>query len=72
YRANDNALKRRLNISRRNVARRLDKFFLTFGKDSRMLERDFSYRLQEIEDEIERERRRENEENNDKGVSFKN
>ncbi|MBR1676114.1 MAG: hypothetical protein IJ706_02265 [Clostridia bacterium] len=72
YRANDNALKRRLNISRRNVARRLDKFFLTFGKDSRMLERDFSYRLQEIEEEIERERRRESEENNDKGVSFKN
>ena len=56
YRTNDNKLKRRLCISQRNVGRRLDRFFLTFGKDSQILERDFSNRLQEIEEEIEKER----------------
>ena len=56
YRTNDNKLKRRLSISQRNVGRRLDRFFLTFGKDSQILERDFSNRLQEIEEEIEKER----------------
>ena len=62
YRTNDDKLKRRLNISKRNVGRRLDKFFLTFGKDSQLLERDFSNRLQEIEAEIEQTRKDENEE----------
>lgn len=56
YKTNDNSLKRRLSISQRNVGRRLDKFFLTFGKESELLERDFSHRLQDIEKEIERER----------------
>lgn len=56
YKTNDNSLKRRLNISQRNVGRRLDKFFLTFGKECELLERDFSHRLQDIEKEIERER----------------
>ncbi len=56
YKANDDKLKRRLVISNRNVGRRLDKFFLTFGQESELLERDFSHRLQDIEKEIERER----------------
>ena len=56
YKTNDNDLKRRLIISKRNVGRRLDKFFLTFGKECELLERDFSHRLQDIEKEIERER----------------
>lgn len=56
YKTNDNKLKRRLIISHRNVGRRLDKFFLTFGQESELLERDFSHRLQDIEKEIERER----------------
>lgn len=56
YKTNDNKLKRRLVISKRNVGRRLDKFFLTFGQESELLERDFSHRLQDIEKEIERER----------------
>lgn len=61
YKANDDKLKRRLIISKRNVERRLDRFFLTFGKDCRILERDFSNRLQEIEEEFERKRKEEKE-----------
>ena len=77
YKTNDDKLKRRLNISKRNVGRRLDRFFLTFGKDSQLLERDFSRRLQEIEEEIEKERKEQNaeaaaQENNNKGVKGRN
>lgn len=61
YKANDDKLKKRINMSKRSVERRLDRFFLTFGKDSRILERDFYDRLQEIEEEIERKRKEENE-----------
>jgi hypothetical protein len=56
YKTNDNKLKRRLSISQRNVKRRLDKFFGSFGRESELIERDFSHRLQDIEKEIERER----------------
>lgn len=56
YKANDNKLKRRLIISKRNVGRRLDRFFGSFGRESELIERDFSHRLQDIEKEIERER----------------
>ncbi len=56
YKANDNFLKRRLNICRRNVDRACKKFFKSFGQESELLERDFTHRLQDIEEEIERER----------------
>ncbi len=56
YKTNDNSLKRRLIISKRNVGRRLDKFFRSFGGECELIERDFSHRLQDIEKEIERER----------------
>ena len=56
YKTNDNKLKRRLIISKRNVGRRLDRFFGSFGRESELIERDFSHRLQDIEKEIERER----------------
>ena len=76
YKTNDDKLKRRLNISKRNVGRRLDRFFLTFGRDSQLLERDFSRRLQEIEEEIEKERKEQNAEaaaqENNKGVKGRN
>ena len=55
---NDNALKRCLGISHKIVGRACKKFFSTFGRDNEMLERDFSHRLQDIEEEIERERKR--------------
>jgi hypothetical protein len=77
YKTNDDKLKRHISISKRNVGRRLDRFFLTFGKDSQILERDFSCRLQEIEEEMEQQRKNDNEEaaaqeNNNKGVKGKN
>ena len=56
---NDRALKRCLGISRKIVGRACSKFFSTFGRESEMLERDFSHRLQDIEEEIERERKKE-------------
>ncbi len=56
YKSNDTGLKRRLNISRRKTDRLMNKFLSTFGEESRLLERDFSRRLQEIEQEIEQER----------------
>lgn len=54
---NDSALKRRLSISRKMVNRACRKFFATLGQESELLERDFSHRLQDIEDEMERERK---------------
>ena len=74
YKTNDTALKRRLNISRRNVGRRFDRFFLTFGKECEWLERDFSKRLQEIEEEIEKKSKSEQSaevNNTKKGVNYK-
>jgi hypothetical protein len=59
YKTNDNALKRRLVISNRNVMRRIDQFFPSFGRECNYLERDFSHRLQDIEKEIERKRKEE-------------
>ena len=59
YKVNDNKLKRRLAISERKVGKRFDSFFLTFGQDCRILERDFSNRLQEIEEELEEKKKQE-------------
>ena len=67
YKTNDNKLKRRLAISQRNVERRFDKFFRSFGRDmEELFERDFSHRLQDIEKEIERERAKRNGESREK------
>ena len=57
YRPNDNRLKRSLGMSRRKIDRACKKFFRSFGNESELLERDFTRRLQEIEEEIERERK---------------
>ena len=58
YRPNDNRLKRSLGMSRRKIDRACKKFFRSFGQESELLERDFTHRLQEIEEEIERERKK--------------
>lgn len=78
YRANDTALKRRLNMSRRKTDRLMKKFFLSFGTENGILERDYSRRLQEIEKEIEAEaasnacaEERENYEREEKGGWYK-
>lgn len=70
YKANDDSLKRSLSISNKKVSRRIDRFFASFGRECQYLERDFSHRLQDIEQEIERKRKDEQEQayENDKEV----
>lgn len=57
---NDIVMKRLLGVSRKIVNRSCKKFFSTFGRDCEMLERDFSHRLKDIEEEMERERNKKN------------
>ena len=63
--ANDNKLKRSLGISRRNTGRAIKKFLSSFGQESEYIERDFYHRLREIEEEMEREREKQNAAGND-------
>ena len=56
--ANDNRLKRSLGISHRNTGRAIKKFMSSFGQECEYIERDFYHRLQEIEEEMERERKK--------------
>lgn len=58
HKANDTKLKRAIQMSERNINRACKKFFKSFGQEGELLERDFSRRLQEIEEEIERERKK--------------
>lgn len=60
YRPDDKCLKRSLGISRNKINRACRKFFKSFCADGELLERDFTRRLQEIEEEIERERKKKN------------
>ena len=60
YKANDIRLKKALGISRRVVNRACNKFFLSFGAECESLKHDFSNRLREIEEEIEREKKTKN------------
>ena len=60
YRPNDKTLKRSLGMSHLKIDSAFKKFFRSFGADSELMERDFTHRLQEIEEEIERERKKKN------------
>lgn len=71
YKVNDKRLKLRLAISKRKIGRRLDKFFATFGKECELLERDFSHRLQDIEKEIEAEKKNAETQKNEKEENSK-
>ncbi len=62
HKVNDRVLKRRLAISHRKVGTLLDKFLSSFGGDSELLERDFTNRLQEIEEEMQEEREQQEQE----------
>jgi len=64
--ANNIKLKRALGISRNKIDRAVKRFFKSFGSESELLERDFTRRLQEIEEEIERERKK-NQSSSDSG-----
>ena len=57
---NDKKYKRRRAIATYNVRSLFNKFLRSFADDSELLERDFSHRLQDIEKEMEEERKREN------------
>lgn len=56
--ANDIRLKRTLGISRNKIGRECKRFFKSFAQQSELLERDFTHRLQDIEKEIENERKK--------------
>ena len=47
-------------MSRRKIKLLFGKFLLSFGSESELLERDFSHRLQDIEKEMEEQRKKEN------------
>ncbi|MDD7166144.1 MAG: hypothetical protein PUI31_05685, partial [Clostridia bacterium] len=57
---NDKQYKRRRAIATYNIRSLFNKFLRSFADDSELLERDFSHRLQDIEKEMEEERKREN------------
>lgn len=71
YKTCDKNLRRKMSISGRRIRKQLDRFFLTFGRDNQLLERDFSQRLQEIEKEIELKRKEEQEENAKEAKNYK-
>lgn len=47
-------------MSRRKIKSLFGKFLSSFGSESELLERDFSHRLQDIEKEMEEQRKKEN------------
>lgn len=67
YKANDNKMKKCLGISKRKVDGMLKKFISSFGRESELLERDFTNRLREIEEEMKREKKKEKQENQKEG-----
>lgn len=74
YKANDNRLKRKLAMSSYKLSRKIKSFFKSFGQEHRVMERDFSKRLQEIEEEMKAEKKRQEQEtakNNYKGANYK-
>ncbi len=55
YRVNQKSLKRSSVISNRRINGALKKFLNSFGKEMKLFERDFTHRLQDIEEEIKKE-----------------
>ena len=74
YKTNDNELKRKLSMSYKKITRHFDNFFKMIGSFHNVLERDFSRRLQEIEEEMKAEKKQQEQQtakNNYKGVNYK-
>ena len=61
HKVNDNRLKRNLAISHRKVGKLIGGFLASFGEESEYLSWDYTNRLQEIEEEMEAERKRQEE-----------
>lgn len=64
HKANDRSLKKSLSISRHTIDRAFKKFFKSFGQDCEFIKRDFYNRLEEIQEEMERERKKQEEQQN--------
>ena len=74
YEANDTILKKKLSMSQKIITRHFNNFFKMIGSLHNALERDFSRRLQEIEEEMKAEKKQQEQEaakNNYKGVNYK-
>ena len=71
YRSNDSRMKKRLTISRRKIGGALDSFLRSFGDESESLEREFKSRLQEIEEDMAREREKKNQSEQEKEENYK-
>ncbi len=59
YKANDNRLKRSLSMSSKKIGSLFDNFINSFFSSSQLLERDYTNRLEEIEKEMEEEKKKE-------------
>ena len=70
YKQNDNRLKRKLSMSRFAMKKRFNKFFNSIGREYQLLERDFSNRLQIIEEEMKEEKKRQEQANIDKREGY--
>ena len=64
YKADDKHLKTKLNMSRKIISRECKRFFKSFAQQRELLERDFTHRLQDIEKEIENERKKKSKDSN--------
>ncbi len=60
YKSNSRLLKRKLGMSSRKIKGLFKQFILSFSRDMPLLEREFSNRLQEIEEEMEKEHEEQN------------
>lgn len=62
YKTNDNRPKRKLAMSKIAMAKHFNKFFNSIGREFRLFERDFSNRLQIIEEKMKQEKLRQEQE----------
>lgn len=63
YCVNDTQLKKSLQISKKKIHHLYQQFLFSFGNESELLERDFTNRLKEIEEEMKQEKEKEQEVN---------
>lgn len=58
YKSNDNKMKRSIAVSTRKINSLYKRFLSGFGRESQLLERDFTHRLNDITKEIEQEKKK--------------
>ncbi len=67
YKTNDNRLKKNLSMSNKKISTLWGKFLSSFFDDSKLLERDYTNRLKDIEEEVKKEREQNNRNKEDNG-----